>query len=180
MAIACLDAIPEDAGRLVLFGHSFGSFVAYDVAQVLEAAQRPVAGLIVAGIPAPGADLPVSDPDRLTDAELMATLGGQSVTSPEVLADEELMAMVLPALRADLRLPRGYVDDHGRRLDAGVVVLWGSEDGLVTPEQLRSWRRVSRRWLGIERAAGDHFFFLQDRGLLGRVLDHHWPSTGGA
>lgn len=180
MATACLHAIPEVTGRLVLFGHSFGAYVAYDVAHVLEVHQRPVAGLIVGGIPAPSAELPTSDPDRLSDAELMASLGGQSATSPEVLADAELMAMVLPALRADLRLPRQYVDDYGRRLAAGVVALCGSDDELVSPGQLRSWRRVTRSWLGIEQGVGDHFFYLQDAPLLAGVLDRHWPRAGGA
>lgn len=176
MATACLHALPEVTGRLVLFGHSFGAHVAYDVAQVLEAHQRPVAGLMVSGMRAPGAGLPPGDPDRMTDAELMASLGRQSVTSPEVLADPELMAMVLPAFRADLRLPRQYVDDHGRRLDAGVVVLCGSDDDLVSPRQLRRWRGLTRSWLGIEHGVGDHFFYLQDVALLGRVLDRHWGA----
>lgn len=176
MAVECLHAIPEVTGRLVLFGHSFGAYVAYEAAQLLEVHQRPVAGLMVSGIAAPGAGMPANDPDRLRDADLMASLGGQSATSPEVLADEELMAMVLPALRADLRLPRQYVDDHGRRLTAGLVVLSGRDDDLVSPEQLRSWRHVTRSWLGIERTGGDHFFYLQDRSLLAGVLDRHWPA----
>jgi surfactin synthase thioesterase subunit len=180
MASACLHAVPEGAGRLVLFGHSFGAYVAYDAAHLLEVHQRRLAGLVVAGIAAPGTSVGTGDPDRMTDAELMASLGRQGATSPELLADPEVMAMVLPALRADLRLARDYVDDYGRRLAAGLVVLCGSDDGLLTPDQLRSWRRVGRSWRGIEQGVGDHFFYLQDEGLLGAVLDRHWPRPGEA
>jgi surfactin synthase thioesterase subunit len=177
MAAACLPSIMDDADRTVLFGHSFGAYVAYDVAQLLERAGRPAAGLIVAGIPAPGTSLAGLSPDDLTEGSLIAALSRQGGTAPDLLANEELMELVLPALRADLALSREYVDDHGYRLSTRVAGLGGRDDPVVTPEQLCTWRDVTESWLGYELADGDHFFYQQDPALVARIVRRHWSHV---
>jgi pyochelin biosynthesis protein PchC len=180
IAEACLASIAEDARQAVLFGHSFGAYVAYDVAQLLEEAGCPAAGLVVAGIPAPGTSLAGLSPDDLGKKSLVAALGRQGGTDPHLLADEELMDMILPALRADLTLSREYVDDHGRRMSTSVAGLGGRNDRVVTAEDLGSWQNVTDSWLGCEMADGDHFFYLQDPAPVAAIVNHHWPLAASA
>lgn len=180
LAAACLPSIVDDAARTVLFGHSFGAYVAYDVAQLLERLGHPAAGLVVAGVPAPGQPLPGLSADDLAEAALIAALRRQGGTAAGLLADEELMELILPALRADLTLSREYVDDHDRWLTTPVAVLGGRDDRVVTAEQLESWAGVTDSWLGCELAAGHHFFYVDDPALLARTVDRHWSRVASA
>jgi len=180
LAAACLPSIVDDAGRTVLFGHSFGAYVAYDVAQLLEGLGRPVAGLVVAGVPAPGQPLPGLAAEDLAEGALIAALRRQGGTASTLLDDEELMELVLPALRADLTLSREYVDDHGRRLTTPVAALGGRDDHVVTGAQLDSWAGVTDSWLGAELAGGHHFFYVDDPDLLARTVDRHWARVASA
>lgn len=175
IAEACLREVLAAPCPTLLFGHSFGAFVAYDTAQLLESRGRPAAGLLVSGTSAPGSPTTELDPDGLSDAGLVAALTRQGGTSPELLADEELMELVLPALRADLSLGRRYADDHGRRLATPVAGLGGRRDRALSERELRTWRRHTDAWLGHELGEGDHFFYLQDQTLLGGVVNRHWP-----
>jgi surfactin synthase thioesterase subunit len=177
MAHGCSSVLAEDALPAVLFGHSFGALVAYDVAQLLERRDRDPAGLLVAGSSAPG---PASDQraggqaGELTDATLIAFLRDRGGTAPDLLVDEELMQLVLPALRTDLTLARGYRDDHGRRLRAPVLALGGRGDLTVSKGQLEGWRHLTDSWLGLVRSKGGHFFHVQDTALISAVLREHW------
>lgn len=175
IAEGCLPDLLDAAGRTVLFGHSFGAYTAYDTAQLLAARGRPAAGLLVAGISAPGMFSTMLS--ELSDELLIASLRRQGGTAPELLGDDELMELVLPALRADLRLGGEYVDDHGRRLRIPTAGLGGRDDATLSPEQLRTWRHVTDRWLGDRIGAGDHFFYLKDGSLIGETLRRHWPAT---
>jgi pyochelin biosynthesis protein PchC len=175
IAEACLPGLRTDASTTVLFGHSFGAFVAYDVAQLLQKQGLVVAGLLVAGVPAPNAwhAEPVSG---LTDEALAASLVHLGGTSPDLAADDELLELVLPALRADLDLGRSYVDDYSEPLAAGIYGLTGQADQMMTIEMLLTWRHRTSRWLGYATGDGGHFFYLQERGLLADVLTRQWPT----
>ncbi|MEV2279003.1 alpha/beta fold hydrolase [Nocardiopsis sp. NPDC049922] len=178
MAEACLPDVDDGTDRpLLLLGHSFGAYLAYDVAQLLERRHRPATGLLVSGMPAPGTALRTMSPEELSDAALIDSLGRQGVTDPELLANEELMQMVLPVLRADLALARGFTDDHGRRLATAVLALGGREDPLVTSRQLAAWREVTEHWLGVELVPGDHFSYLREPDLLPGILERHGVLT---
>jgi pyochelin biosynthesis protein PchC len=175
MATACQEAVLPDAPRTVLFGHSFGALVAYDLAQLLAARGCPAAGLLVAGSSAPVAGVAREYPEELDDATLIAFLDGRGGTPAELLANEELMALTLPALRVDMENARLYVDDHGRRLTTETLAVGARHDPVVLPEQMHTWREVTDRWLGCEMTDGNHFSFLRDSSAIAGILRRHWP-----
>ncbi|MEV4319532.1 alpha/beta fold hydrolase [Actinocrispum sp. NPDC049592] len=176
MAAACLPDLLDDAGRTVLFGHSFGALVAYDVAHLLAGKGRPAAGLLVAGSSVPAVAVAGMPEEGLSDEELVAFLSHRGGTPSHLLADEELMRLTLPALRADLAIGRSYVDDHAGRLPTGIAAVGGQHDTAVTERQLRTWRELTGSWLGSHRVAGDHFSWLRDPVLMAGVLNRHWPA----
>jgi surfactin synthase thioesterase subunit len=173
IARGCLPDLRDAVGASVLFGHSFGAFIAYEVAHLLQAEGLGVAGLIVAGVPAPGALDP--EPD-MSDAALVAALVELGGTAPDLAADPELLELVLPALRADLILGRVYADDHAAPLRAGLLGLGGRADPMMTVEKLLTWRPCSERWLGHVLGDGDHFFYRQQPEMLTDILEKLWPT----
>ncbi|MFI9553052.1 thioesterase II family protein [Nonomuraea endophytica] len=177
IAVGCLPELLRAPGRLLLFGHSFGAFAAYDTAQLLAAKQRPAAGLVVSGSAAPGSPMPDLSAERLSAGSLIASLTRQGGTAAELLDNEELMELVLPALRADLALGRQYVDDHPAPLTTPVLALAGRHDPVMTEAHLATWRRHTAAWLGCESNEGDHFFYLQDPAVLAGAVDRHWRAA---
>lgn len=177
----CLDIVAKVANKSVLYGHSFGAFVAYDVAQLLDKRGCASAGLLVSGVSAPGVEQSTVSPEELSDEELIASLGEQGGTTLDLLANEELMRLILPALRSDLQLAREYTDDHRRRLSTAILGIGGRADRLVTLEHVLTWRNVTNKWLGHDLGEGGHFYYLEDPSPLTRALEREWfPESGDA
>ncbi len=174
LAEACLPAVLAKPGLIVLFGHSFGAFVAYELAWLLEHRGRQVR-LLVAGSSAPGAVVPERPGAEWTDERLIDFLARRGGTSGELLVDDELMRLTLVALRTDLTLAASYVDDWGGRLATGIAALGGRRDPAVTVRQLATWRERTTSWLGVALCDGDHFFYRQDRIHIAVLLNRHWP-----
>lgn len=128
-------------GPFALFGHSMGALIAYETARRLE--HEPGGGplrLFVSGQSAPRVherrtDLP--DDDGLLDE--LQRLG----ISEAALADDALLAMSLPVLRADYRVLRSYTWVAGPPLRAGITTLCGDTDPLVTIDDSARWLQHS-------------------------------------
>ncbi|MFD0392613.1 thioesterase II family protein [Streptomyces nogalater] len=102
----------RDTTPLALFGHSMGAMVAFETARLLENATPAV--LFLSGRQGPTAEraetVHLDDDARLIE-EVMRLDG----TDAAVFQDEELLQLVLPALRADYRVVETYrpAPDHG-------------------------------------------------------------------
>lgn len=118
IAEPCVDSMDEMADEIaavvrsqgrqdtVLFGHSMGASVAYEVTVRCVEHGHPPRQLIVSGRSAPhrpGGDLHTQDDDALV-AELRST----SATDKAVFDDPELPALLVPMIRADYRLIERY------------------------------------------------------------------------
>ena len=165
-AIAALgDDVP-----LAVFGHSMGARIGFELAQRLDAgAGAPLRHLFASAAPAPGVRLrygPDGD-SRLTaglsDAELLARLTQLGGTPPEILADRDLMARVLPTVRADFVVSENTRVDPSARLSCPITVLAGTDDLGATPTAARAWQlRTTAAFRVVELTAG-HFFLDSHR-----------------
>ncbi|MFE7619917.1 thioesterase II family protein [Streptomyces sp. NPDC057496] len=145
---------------LVLFGHSMGGILGFELARRMEREGRPPSGLIVSGRRAP--DIYAADNVHTRgDEALIAEMGTLSGTDPGVLADEEILRMVLPAMRADFKAIETYryrPDGEGPALDCPLSVLTGASDPRVTLEQARAWRKFTNGPFTFRSFPGGHFF----------------------
>ncbi len=146
-------------GPLVFYGHSLGAFVAFEVARYLRRLRHTqMLKLIVSGQRAP--QLPQRTPmvHAWPDAEFIADLRAQAGTPEAVLANAELMQLLLPMLRADFALCETY----GYRAEPPLAIpitAWGGEtDPKVTGAELAAWQVQTQMPLQMRRFAGGHFF----------------------
>ncbi|WP_019435105.1 MULTISPECIES: thioesterase II family protein [Streptomyces] len=154
---------------LVLFGHSMGAVVAYEVLRWMPSAPGagPI-GLIVSGRRAPG----VAWPDavhRGGDDALIAELRALSGTSSVVLDDPEMREMILPALRADYHAIETYRHRPGPELTVPVTALVGAEDPKAPVADVKGWEQHTSGAFELRTFPGGHFY-LNDR----------WPAVAGA
>lgn len=157
------------AGPYAVFGHSLGALVGYELALDMEAeGLRPLC-LLPAGAGAP--HLPArSRTGAMDDATLRAHLARLGGTPPEVLASDELMALLLPVLRADLRVAEVYRPRTGAPLSCPVTVFAGADDEEAPVEDTTAWARYAPAGFSAHVLPGGHFFPNTDRaGLLRRL-----------
>lgn len=143
-----------------LFGHSMGAVLACEVARALQAGGWAMPKhLIVSGrrpphVPDP--DPPLSD---LTDdrfvAEICRRYGG---IPAEVLEHEDLMALLLPCLRADVAALEAFQPQPAPPLHCPISVFGGAEDNLTPRHHLDAWRAETRDVFRVRVFPGDHFY----------------------
>ncbi|MFE0463179.1 thioesterase II family protein [Kitasatospora sp. NPDC058965] len=139
------------------FGHSMGALLAHGVAAAgRRHGDRAPERVLFSGCPGPGS---TARPDRTrwSDTELVEELRRMGGTSEEVLAEPELLELLLPILRADFAVVSSYRRPEGPLLDCPVTVLGGAED-TVTPAELERWRAVTTGRSSLHTFPGGHFY----------------------
>jgi medium-chain acyl-[acyl-carrier-protein] hydrolase len=151
-----------------LFGHSMGALLAFEFARRTrrEGGTGPVR-LFVSGHRAP--QLPRSHPPitRLPDAEFVAEVCRRYQGVPEeVLQHAELMALLLPCLRADLTLVERYRCAEEEPLDCPISVYGGRDDAEASEAELAAWSAHTRAGVALRRFPGTHFYIRDARAAL--------------
>jgi medium-chain acyl-[acyl-carrier-protein] hydrolase len=164
----------------ILFGHSVGALIAYELARRRYASSRSLLmHLFVAACRAPHCHTPatavIDKADyALDDHALAAKLAAIGGMPPEAVSNAQLLRVSLPAIRADLQVYDSYVAPRKPcELACSVSALGGLEDFAEVPEwSLREWRRYTQRDFHLRLLAGGHFFLNQQaKEILTRVLD---------
>ncbi len=165
LAPAVLDGIEPAMDRPFAFvGHSMGTAVAFELTRRLAAADRAMPSvLILAGRRAPhlpSRNEPIHGVDEATFIDNLRQLEG---TPLEVLEHPELMALLLPMLRADFELIETYtVDDTTERLAVPFRVYGGVDDEDASPAELDAWAHLTHGDSQVEMLPGGHFFLHED------------------
>jgi len=166
-AIARDPALPFD-GRFVLFGHSLGTIIAYEVAQRLRRSGRAQPErLIMSAHRAPHIPLSRLPTWNLPTPDFLRRLIELKGTPRQVFENDDLLALVLPRMRADLRLDETYRhSDIHAPLSCPITVFGGTQDVETAPEHLEAWRTVTAGPFGVRMFEGDHFFIQSNRASL--------------
>ncbi|MEV0323899.1 thioesterase II family protein [Streptomyces sp. NPDC050658] len=154
---------------LALFGHSMGSALAYEVALRLERQGRGPVGVIVSGRAAPSI-LQDRGIHRLDDAGITAHMAELAGTPAALLADEELLATVIPPMRADFKAVETYQDVSGGRLACPVSGYCGKQDADVSREGFLRWGEHTTGEFTAEFFEGGHFYLQSGEAEVVRAV----------
>ncbi|MFB6850433.1 thioesterase II family protein [Streptomyces sp. NPDC056373] len=160
----------ETAAPYAFFGHSMGALIAYESARILEErGARPPRRLFLSARGAPG---PRRSPhDALPDDEaILAAVRRLGGTGVALLDDPELVAMVLPALRADYAALAAYSWTPREPLHMPVTVLCGDADPVVPVEEAAGWRAFTRAETEVRVFPGGHFYVDQQLDDVAEVV----------
>lgn len=163
-----------------LFGHSMGALVAFELARELRRRGWPAPVLLaVSGHEAPQRPDPDPPLGHLPDAEFLEEVRARYDGIPaEVLAEEELLQLLLPVLRADILVLETYAYDEEPPLECAVSCFGGAEDRHACSEDLEAWCDQTRGPFRLRTFPGGHFFLESAReALLGALREDLRPWT---
>ncbi|MFC9287316.1 thioesterase II family protein [Streptomyces sp. NPDC057052] len=158
-----LAARPPARTRMFL-GHSMGAALAYEVALRLAGEPGGPSGLFVSGCPAPSrprTEASVMVCGAVDDSALIDRVRALGGTDSRLLADPELLRLVLPALRADHHAAETYTSTPGAVLTCPVVALAGDDDGTATRADVDAWRQHTTGEFELRTFTGGHFFLME-------------------
>ena len=145
-----------------LFGYSLGGLIAFETARLLArvAKQQQPRALIVAAIEAPTEKSGLPHLHMLSDAEFITRLvhrypGG---IPPAMFDEPDLMAMLLPVLKADTKMFETYEYSPGEALNCPIYTIAGEQDNLCSPSSMAGWKNETTGSFFAETVAGNHFF----------------------
>lgn len=186
-----LDSIEAIADRVVellsgstdlpfaLFGHSMGALVAYEVTRGLLARGVAVTGLFVSGRRAPSVHRAENVHTR-TDDGVVAELRRLAGTELDLLGDEDVVRMILPAVRNDYRAVETYRHVPGEPLSTPVVAFAGTADPVASVDDVAAWAEHTSAGFELVKLAGGHFFLTRHQDVILRYLTdfllEEWPA----
>lgn len=157
----------------VFFGHSMGAALAFELIRLFRAHHFPLPqALIVSAARAPQFRSGWTPPPEPGDEELIGQLRRLEGIPAEVLANPELLKLVLPSLRADTRLYRRYIYSPGEPLKLPVFAYGGRSDPNVALHHLEAWREQTSDGFHCRQFEGGHFYLRTSEGAFLDALAH--------
>lgn len=157
---ACIEQVMSRASsRIVLFGHSFGAYVAYSTALALQEAGAGPLALVVAGACAPGR-LTVSEQATGTPTDVARYLDR---VDPSALADapsDDWRDIVIETAAQDLRLLRQFDAAGYTRVRCPILAAHGTADPLTSDAEVGEWERSTDSEFLLRAFPGGHSDFL--------------------
>ena len=149
-----------------VFGHSLGARVAYEFTRLLSALGHPPVHLFVSGCRA--LHLPPTEPSSyaLPLPELCDRLRRWGGAPEEVLTQPELLALLEPALRADLEAAERHQSTGIADADVPITAFAGTNDSLAPRELVADWSKYTSRYFALRLVPGGHFFLQSSQPLL--------------
>lgn len=143
-----------------VLGYSFGTLVAFEWMRGLSnhLKSKVMAFFVCAGN-APHIPAAVPLLCGLNDQAFITGVQCRYGGIPEVvLREPELLAIFLPALRADLRAFETHFHTQGDPLPCPIYVFGGEDDAMTCPEYLQAWQQHTYSECQVKYFPGGHFF----------------------
>jgi surfactin synthase thioesterase subunit len=161
-----LSAVLSAADRpYVLFGHSLGGWMAFDLAvRIEESGGRAPEAVVVSSANSPrrqldGHDMwPNSPKEADADDRLMSWMKSFGLIPQHALDDHDLREMAVELMRADLRVRDSFTYRPGSVVDVPLQLFTGLADEVIEPNTADHWRELAGGAFRHDVLPGSHFY----------------------
>ncbi|MEZ3181239.1 alpha/beta fold hydrolase [Streptomyces pimonensis] len=161
LADALLEAVHGELDLpYVLFGHSFGAVVAYELTRRIERREdlRAPSALVVSAHRAPHVPLVRERLTGSSDRTLAAWLHRHGGLPGELLEHPEFLSDLLCAVRADLEIAERYLLPEPAPVRTPLVVLAGAADDVAAPAVVEPWDEYHEASPRVRLVPGGHSY----------------------
>jgi surfactin synthase thioesterase subunit/NADPH:quinone reductase-like Zn-dependent oxidoreductase/aryl carrier-like protein len=156
---------------VIVWGHSFGGIVAWEVVRRLrERHHREPAHLVVTGTIAPHMIGVWQNREVILKSVVADNSPEYLISLSRYVDDPELLKALLPGLRRDFGLLKGYRMSGTDPLACPVTAFAARQDDVVYPDEVRGWCRHTTGAFELVEVDGDHWFLNRNRSLLTATL----------
>jgi surfactin synthase thioesterase subunit len=154
----------------VMFGHSLGALVAFDLCcRLQEAHQRLPKALVVSAASGPNRHV-LKARHLQSDEQLVDWLKRSGGPQTQVLDDPELRALLLPKVRAELSVFETWDPARARVLDVPLIATIGADDPQAPGSDVEDWKNWTSRDFELRVLGRGHFYFMENPTELMDVL----------
>ncbi|NQY65012.1 MAG: thioesterase [Alteromonadaceae bacterium] len=151
----------------VLFGHSLGSRIAFELMNQLKMLNFPQPKhFIASGSKGPHIKSDKKPTYHLPQDEFITELKELSGTPEGVLENKELMEIFLPLLRADFEIAHKYCYAGKTIFNCPISVLGGDNDEDISLLQLNCWDELFTTTADVHLVPGNHFFIDSNKEMV--------------
>ncbi|WP_284574464.1 alpha/beta fold hydrolase [Streptomyces sp. 2P-4] len=150
-----------DEKPTVFFGHSMGAVLAFETAWRLEQKGTHEPKSVIASGRRGPSTVRTETVHRRDDDGIIAELRLLNGTNPDLLGDEEILRMALPAIRGDYEAIEKYGCPPGRTLRCPITVLTGDADPRTSEAEARAWQEHTEDVFRMKVYPGGHFFLTE-------------------
>lgn len=162
-----------------LFGHSMGALLAFETARALRRLGLPPPSVFMpSAATAPHLESWLGPIHALPQEAFLARLGDIGGTPPAALANDELVALALPVLRADFEALATYIYPPGPPLPCPIVAFAGQDDRAISFDGVSAWSAHSESFR-LHTVPGDHFFLRSNQAQLLGLIERELADVGG-
>jgi medium-chain acyl-[acyl-carrier-protein] hydrolase len=164
----------------IFYGHSMGARVAYELTLMLRQFHYclPI-HFIASGSLAPCITRTKEQTYHLPDNEFIAKVSALNGTPMDVLDNNELMQLMLPALRADFEIIETYCNKNKFLISSKVSVIIGDEEEMEISD-IEAWFTLFEMHTDIYWVSGDHFFVEKNKTdvlkIVNNIIKEHLTS----
>ncbi len=161
-------------GNYVLFGHSMGCWLAFELYYKIKSKGLPLPlHMFFSGNVSPYA-LRTSSFSKMDDEEFIKHILQNEQTSKEVFTNPELRKIFLPVLRSDYRMLENYKPEENREpMICNISILCGLSDPILK-NGVAEWDDLTSKECEITYFEGSHFYLFD---CLYEVFDYIYRNV---
>lgn len=168
-----IDAVTDNfTGAYALFGHSLGALISFELARTLtERGLRRPSHLIVSGCLPPQIKHAAPAISDLPANKFIEAVDTRCKGVPQEGRDnEEMLALVVPGLRAYFKMQEDYRYFNGLKLSCHLTALGGEEDLNLTAAQIQGWQEHTQQDFSCSMLPSGHFFVFEQPRQITRII----------
>lgn len=154
---------------ICLFGHSMGAMVVYELSHKLQSLGIDLKYIFLSGVQPPHIRQLGKPIHLMPKPQFIEEISGLGGTPIEVLRDPSFMELIVPRLRADLKIAYEWQDLSSAPLLVPASILGGTED--FKESNLKQWAKYFATHPRMQFFEGGHFFINQQSPSIVRYIN---------